>query len=46
MKKRIIKVVFTIPFLVVDMITLPLTLIYWIGTGNLLTTLTQQLWES
>jgi len=46
MKKRIVKVVFTIPFLVVDIITLPLALIYWIATGNLWTPLMQQLWES
>jgi hypothetical protein len=46
MKTRLIKVIFTIPFMVLDMIVLPIQLIYWIISGKLLTPLTQQLWEA
>lgn len=46
MKIRLIKVIFTPPFMVVDMIMLPITLLYWIVSGKLLTPLTQQLWEA
>jgi len=46
MKTRLIKVIFTLPFMVLDMIMLPITLVYWIASGKLLTPLTQQLWEA
>jgi hypothetical protein len=46
MKLRLIKVIFTIPFMALDLIILPIILLYWIPTGNLLTPLTQQLWEA
>jgi hypothetical protein len=46
MKTRLIKIIFTIPFLFLDGIVLPIYLIYWIVSGKLLTPLTQQLWEA
>jgi len=46
MKTRIIKVVFTLPFMVLDMLVFPIQLIYWIASGKILQPLTQQLWEA
>ena len=46
MKTRLIKVIFTLPFMVLDMIMLPVMLVYWIISGQLLTPLCQQLWEA
>jgi hypothetical protein len=46
MKIRLTKVIFTLPFLCVDCIVLPISLIYWIASGKLLEPLTQQLWEA
>jgi hypothetical protein len=46
MKIRLIKVIFTLPFMVLDLIMLPVMLVYWIISGKLLTPLTQQLWEA
>jgi hypothetical protein len=46
MKTRLIKVIFTLPFMVLDLIVLPVMLVYWIISGKLLTPLTQQLWEA
>ena len=46
MKTGLIKVLFTLPFMVLDIIVLPVQLIYWIFSGKLLTPFTQQLWEA
>ena len=46
MKTRLIKVIFTPLFMVLDLIVLPVMLVYWIISGKLLTPLTQQLWEA
>ena len=46
MKLRLVKVIFTIPFMVLDLIMLPIILLYWIPTGKVLTPLTRQLWEA
>ena len=46
MKTRLIKVIFTLPFLCLDALMLPIVLVYGIISGKLLTPLTQQLWEA
>ncbi len=46
MKKRLTKVIFTVPFMALDLFGLPAILLYWIIKGEFLEGLTQQLWES
>lgn len=46
MKTRLIKVIFTVPFLCVDALVIPIALVYWIASGNYLDPLTFQLWET
>lgn len=46
MKKRLTKVIFTIPFMVLDLFGLPIILLHWIIKGEFLEGLTQQLWKS
>lgn len=46
MRKRIIVLIFIIPFLVVDLIVLPFSLLYWLMTGIMLEPLCQQLIET
>jgi len=46
MRKRIIVLIFILPFLVVDLIVLPFALLYWLMTGVILEPLCQQLIET
>jgi hypothetical protein len=45
MKKRLIKVLFTLPVLIIDIFSFPLVLIYWIATGVIPTRFLTKLWE-
>jgi hypothetical protein len=45
MKRRLIKVLFTIPFCVLDMIAFPVAILYWIASRKLVSPFMQQLWE-
>ena len=46
MKTRLIKVIFTVPFLCIDALVIPVMLVYWIVSGKHLDPLTFQLWEA
>ena len=45
MKKRLIKTLFTLPVLIIDIFSFPLVLIYWVITGNMPTRFLTKLWE-
>lgn len=45
MKKRLIKVLLTLPILIIDIFSFPLVLIYWIMTGVTPTTILTKLWD-
>jgi len=45
MIKRLIKTLFTLPVLIIDIFSFPLVLIYWIITGNTPNRLLTKLWE-
>lgn len=45
MIKRLIKVLFTLPVLIIDIFSFPLVLIYWIATGVMPTRFLIKLWE-
>ena len=45
MKKRLIKTLFTLPVLIIDIFSFPLVLIYWIITGNMPNRFLTKLWE-
>ena len=45
MKKRLIKVLFTLPVLIIDIFSFPLVLVYWIVTGVIPTRFLTKLWE-